>query len=109
MLKHKSGVQNRVANTLSRRASLLTTMHTQVLGFESFRELLSNDPYFADVVADVQAGKRSDFLLLDGFLFKGKQLCVPDSSLRLKIIKELHNEGHVGHDKTLLLISNTYF
>ncbi|GJT04471.1 hypothetical protein Tco_0912088 [Tanacetum coccineum] len=27
------------------------------------------------------------------------QLCIPDTSLRLKIIKELHGEGHVGRDR----------
>lgn len=32
-----------------------------------------------------------------------------DSSLRLKIIKELHDEGLAGHDKILLLVSSTYF
>lgn len=37
-----------------------------------FHELLANDPYFADVVADVQERKLLDFFLLDGFLFKGK-------------------------------------
>ncbi|GKF89244.1 putative reverse transcriptase domain-containing protein, partial [Tanacetum coccineum] len=31
------------------------------------------------------------------------QLCIPDTSLRLKIIKELHGEGHVGRDRTLQL------
>nr|GEX83601.1 putative reverse transcriptase domain-containing protein [Tanacetum cinerariifolium] len=45
----------------------------------------------------------------DGFLFKGNQLCIPDSSLRLKIIKELHGEGHVGHDRTLQLVQASYF
>ncbi|GKE29988.1 putative reverse transcriptase domain-containing protein, partial [Tanacetum coccineum] len=36
------------------------------------------------------AGEKPDFFLHDGFLFKGNQLCIPDSSLRLQIIKELH-------------------
>ncbi|KAH9668898.1 hypothetical protein KPL70_021563 [Citrus sinensis] len=58
---------------------------------------------------DVVAGFRSDYHLHDKFLFKSNQLCVPDSSLRLKIIAELHNEGHMSRDKTLALIANTYF
>ncbi|GKB01755.1 putative nucleotidyltransferase, ribonuclease H [Tanacetum coccineum] len=51
------------------------------------------------------AGEKPDFFLHDGFLFKGNQLCIPDSSLCLQIIKELHSEGHVGRDCTLQLVS----
>ncbi|GJZ42323.1 putative nucleotidyltransferase, ribonuclease H [Tanacetum coccineum] len=53
----------------------------------------------------VQAGEKPDFFLHNGFLFKRNQLCIPDSSLRLQIIKELHGEGHVGRDCTLQLVS----
>ena len=45
----------------------------------------------------------------DRFLLKGNQLCVPDCSLRLQIIKELHGEGHVGRDRTLQLVRESYF
>nr|GEZ27507.1 putative reverse transcriptase domain-containing protein [Tanacetum cinerariifolium] len=45
----------------------------------------------------------------DGFIFKGNQLCIPDSSFRLQIIKELHGEGHVGRDRTLQLVQASYF
>ncbi|GKC16534.1 putative reverse transcriptase domain-containing protein [Tanacetum coccineum] len=41
----------------------------------------------------VQSGQKPDFNIHDGFLFKRNQLCIPDTSLRLKIIKELHGEG----------------
>ncbi|KAH9657047.1 hypothetical protein KPL70_022889 [Citrus sinensis] len=84
-------------------------MHNQVLGFDTFRELYASDPYFAPILEDVVAGFRSDYHLHDKFFFKSNQLCVPDSSLRLKIIAELHNEGQMGRDKTLALIANTYF
>ena len=58
---------------------------------------------------DVAAGNHSDFHVQDGFLFKGNQLCIPYSSLRLKIIRELHDEGHVGRDKIFALIAGSYF
>ena len=107
VVKHISG--NRAADALSLRTSLLTQMHNQVLGFDIFRELYASDPYFAPILEDVVVGFRSNYHLHDEFLFKSNQLCVPDSSLRLKIIAELHNEGHMGRDKTLALITNTYF
>ena len=61
------------------------------------------------LIQDVQAGKKTEFLLHEGFLFRGNQLCIPSYSLRLQIIKELHGEGHVGRDRTLQLIQNSYF
>ncbi|KAH9751433.1 hypothetical protein KPL71_014293 [Citrus sinensis] len=109
VVKHTYGESNRVADALSRRTSLLTRMHNQVLGFDTFRELYGTDPFFAPLLEDVAAGFRSDYHLHDRFFFKGNQLCLPDSSLRLKIIAELHNEGHMGCDKTLALITNTCF
>ncbi|KAH9801674.1 Endonuclease [Citrus sinensis] len=109
VVKHTSGESNRAADALSRRTSLLTHMHNQVLRFDTFRELYASDHYFAPILEGVVVGFRSDYHLHDKFLFKSNQLCVPDSSLRLKIIAELHNEGHMGCDKTLALIANTYF
>nr|GEZ51381.1 hypothetical protein [Tanacetum cinerariifolium] len=74
VVKHKTGVSNRAADALSRRNSLLVTMQ------------------------GVQYGEKTDFVLHDGFLFIGNQLWIPDSSLRLQIIKELHGEGHVDFE-----------
>ena len=109
VLKHKAGTSNRVADALSRRTNLLSTMTVQVPGFETFKELLQQDPYFATILLNLNAVENRDFLLVNGFLFHGNQLCVPDSSLRFKIIKELHDEGHVGRDRTLQLVKTHYF
>ena len=88
---------------------LLTTMRVEVPGFDSFRDLLDTDPYFSVIMAAMRAGERTYFLLHDGFLFKENQLCVLDCNLRLQIIKELHGEGHVGWDRTLQLVRESYF
>jgi hypothetical protein len=47
----------------------------------------------------VIVGQQEDFLVHDGFLFKGNRLRIFEESLRLKIIQEMHNEGHMGHAK----------
>ena len=36
-------------------------------------------------------------------------MCIPDYSLRLRIIKELYGVGHVGRYHTLLLVHDSYF
>lgn len=109
VIKHKSGALNKVAIELSRRSLLLTTMRTKVLGFDSFQELLVANPYFSNIIAEIESGQRPDFIIYDGFLFKGNQLCAPKLSLRLKIVNELHKEGHVRHGKTLQLLASSYF
>ena len=63
VVKHTSRESNRVADALSRRTSLLTQMHNQVLGFDTFRELYDSDPYFALILEDIIAGFRSDYHL----------------------------------------------
>ncbi|PKI35976.1 hypothetical protein CRG98_043633 [Punica granatum] len=109
VVKHKSGVTNRVADALSRRNNLLVNLHIEVPGFDFLCDLLETDPYFSNVLGKVRAGEKSKFLLHDGFLFKGNQLYIPDCSLHLQIIKELHGEGHVGRDRMLQLVQGSYF
>ena len=61
------------------------------------------------ILSDIHDSKQPDFVLHDDFLFRGNRLCVLDCSLRLQIIQDLHNEGHVGRDQTLQLMVDSYF
>ena len=65
MVKHKSGVTNRVADALSRQKNLLTQMSIEVPSFDLFAELFDIDPYFSAIVARVKARERIDFLFHD--------------------------------------------
>ena len=71
--------------------------------------MLESDSYFSGILDKIKAGEKTDFCLVDGFLFKGNLLCIPEGSLRLHIIQELHGEGHVGRDRTLQLVQSSYF
>ncbi|XP_076898116.1 uncharacterized protein LOC143551604 [Bidens hawaiensis] len=102
VVKHKTGVSNRVADALSRRGNLLVAVRINVLGLDVIREQLTTDPYFSVVLQDVQAGQKSDFLLHDGFLFKGNQSSVENYS-------GVTWGGHVGRDRTLHLVQSSYF
>ena len=86
MVKHKAGVTNRVADACSQQNNLLTAIQLEVSSFDSFRDLLDTDPYFSPILTAVRVGEMSDFLVHERFLLKDNQLCVPDCSLRLRII-----------------------
>ena len=43
----------------------------EVLGFDLFQDLLDTNPYFSPIMVIVRMGEWTDFLLHDGFLFKG--------------------------------------
>ncbi|XP_026384542.1 uncharacterized protein LOC113280104 [Papaver somniferum] len=85
-IKHKSEKLNQVVDALSRRAHVLVTLKHE-------RSV-------------------DDFLIQEGFLFKGKRLCIPQYSQRLHLIQELHGNGlggHFGRDKTIALVEEHYF
>ena len=52
VLKHRSGKSNRVADALSRRQLLLTTMQVEVVGFDELKNLYREDPNFAKAWKD---------------------------------------------------------
>lgn len=84
-------------------------MHTSVAWFSSFAELYVTYAFFARILVDIKLGISCTYTREDGLLFKDLRICIPDSSLRLQIISEIHNKGHVGSDHTLQLVSHTYF
>ena len=69
--QHKQDNQNIVAVTLSRRYSLLSTLHSRLLGFEHLQDLYDNDVDFASVFNACEETAFQGFYRHDRFLLKG--------------------------------------
>ena len=112
VLKHKSGQLNKVADALSRRHTLLNGMQYVVVGFEIVKTLYENNYGFDNLWKSCLSGPKIQFFIHDDYLFRGKQLCIPDYSLREAIIWEAHGgglAGHFGRDKTLILVQEKFY
>ena len=84
-----------------------------MVGFYELKNLYPTDFEFVEAWKDckepitLDRTKWLDYLIQDGMLFKGNQLCIPRSSMRENLIKEKYSEGmsgRFGQDKTIAII-----
>jgi hypothetical protein len=88
------------------------TLNAKLLGFEYVKKLYANDDDFASVYGACEKVAFRKFYKLDGYLFRGNQLCVPNSSMRELVVREAHGGGLMGHfgvKKTLDMLHEFYF
>jgi hypothetical protein len=112
VIKYKQGEENIVADALSRRYVLLSTLDARFLGFEHIKELYKDDSDFANVYIACEASAFGKFYRLDGYLFKESRLCVLLSSMRELLVREAHGGelmGHFGVVKTLDVLHEHFY
>ena len=108
VIRYKQGKENVVADALSRRYALLSTLDAKLLGFEYIKELLYvEDHEFCEEYRACEKIVSGKFYRLDGFLFQENKLCVPNCSMRELLVQESHAGGLMGHfgvAKTLAIL-----
>ena len=115
VIKHKPGVENKVADALSRKNHLLAIVSPQVIGLEKLKELYLDCKDFKSIYENVLKGphpENKDFQIHDGYLFKGEKLCIPSTSVRDFLVWEVHQgglSGHFGRDKTIQDVQQRFF
>ena len=110
--KYKDGKSNVVADALSRRYALLATLDVRLLGFEALKSYYIDDVDFGELFVKCNSGTQGEFLVQDGFLFKGNRLCIPKHPIRELLIREAHGgglAGHFGMVKTLEVLKEHFF
>ncbi|KAF7826900.1 Transposon Ty3-G Gag-Pol polyprotein [Senna tora] len=97
VIQYKQGKENVVADALSRRYALVSTLSAKFLGFEHLKELYMNDPDFGNVFCECENRPFDKFYRHDGYLFRENKLCVPKCSMRELLVRESHGGGLMGH------------
>lgn len=104
VIKLKSDATNWVTDALICRVALLTTLSQEVIGFEYLKELYEVDVDFGEIWVKFLAKQHmKDYHVTDGFLCKGNRVCIHRTSLREKMIINLHAvslSDNLGRDKT---------
>ena len=101
-----------MADALSRRYAIVSTLNAKLLGLKYVKELYANYDDFASVYGVREKAAFEKFCRLDGYLFKGNRLCVPNSSMRELLVREAHRGGLMGHfgiRKTLEVLHEHFF
>jgi hypothetical protein len=107
--KHISGTTNKVVDALSRKCFLMQEFRVKDLGFDlDFKEAYeaSENPILREKI------QWNKYMIQDGLLFRGNQLCIPKFSMRENLLKEKHSgglAGHFSHDNKFSKLNGSYF
>jgi hypothetical protein len=117
VIKHISGSSNKFTDALSRRCLILQELQVETLGYEHLKEMYQEDLYFKETYEACDnpflrnISQWMEYMIQDGLLFKGIQLCILKYSMRDNFLKEKHSGGlvgHFGHDKTYAQLISSY-
>jgi len=87
---------------------MFSSLKAKILGFYTIQEL-KEDEDFQEIAANPR--DHESYTLQDGCLFKHNKLCVPRSSLRELVVREVHGalEGYFGINKTIEILREYFY
>ena len=77
VIRHKSRVDNKVPDALSRKVQLLVTLQSEIIGFDFLKKWYQKDDDFEEIWKSVRKTIVKHYHIMDGFLFNENRLCVP--------------------------------
>jgi hypothetical protein len=118
VINHISRIANKVVDALSRKCLLLQEFKVKTLGFDYLRDMYRDDLDFKEAYEATEnpilrdMSQWIEYMIQDGFLFRGNHLCIPKCSMRDNLLKEKHSGGlaeHFSHDKMFSKLNESYF
>ncbi|XP_022891855.1 uncharacterized protein LOC111406704 [Olea europaea var. sylvestris] len=112
VIRYKQGKENVVADALSRRYVLLTTLSAKLLGFEYTKDMYANDSKFSNIYNSCHKGAIDKLFKHEGYLFRKNKLCVHNCSMHELLVREAHSGGLMGHfgiAKTLEILTKNFY
>jgi hypothetical protein len=118
LIKHISGTAKKVVDALSKKCLLMQEFRVRTLGFDNLKEMYKDEPYFKEAYEAYESpilrdrSQWTEYMIQDGLLFRGNQLCILKCSMRENLLKEKHSGGlvrHFGHDKTFSKLNSSYY
>jgi hypothetical protein len=118
VIKHISGTANKVVDALCRKCLLLQEFQVKTLCFDDLKNMYRDDQDFKEAYEATKNLVLRDripwieYMIQEGFLFRGNQLCIPKCSMRENLLKEKHSgglAGHFSHEKTFAKLNESYF
>ena len=109
VINHISGTANKLVDALRWKCLILQEFRVKTLGFDNLKEMYRDDVDFKEVYEACENLVLRDkiqwieYMIQDGLLFRGNQLCISKSLMRENLLKEKHSGrlvGHFNHDKT---------
>ena len=96
---------------------MVQNIELESVGISVMKDMYAKDEEFKEIyqtcqeMGDKYHTKFAEYLIQEGLLFKGGQLCVPRASFRENVIKEKHYGSmsrHFGIDKTPKQVKRFY-
>jgi len=90
-------------------------MQVEVLSFDRLKGTYTPCPDFSIIYSHLSVENRNyhvNFVIHDGFLFRGSKLCIPKLSFRDFLVWEMHAKGlagHLGKDRTITLVAIHFY
>jgi hypothetical protein len=117
VINHISRTANKVVDALSRKCFLMQEFRVKTLGFDNLKEMYRDDPDFKEAYEASEnpilrdRSQWTEYMIQNGLLFRGNQLCILKCSMRENLLKEKHSgglAGHFDHDKTFSKLNGSY-
>ena len=92
---------------------MLQEFKVRTLGFDDLKDMYADDSDFKEAYEAAENPVLRDrsqwieYVIQEGFLFKGNQLCIPNCSMRENLLKEKHSGGLAGHFGTTRCLQNS--